>query len=307
MPFSTGISWKQPNCTPNRSLMGGILGSRLPASRENQVAGELALGPPFFVDFGPVQNLVAFIGELVRKVGRHLRALEVFGVERLAFLDNVVEFLERDSQQPLPAVRGVGIGHLRGEFSAAPDDEDSPVLDCVFELEARAGNGFELYLLVYLPAEGAGLGGGQVSADAPVGDSSVVAHRGEIHPEGQVARIDPEADRVGFERPPARVILVRVVAQDGDDRYVRLGGDAGRDGVHEAALAPARKRVHLRRMRGLKRRQVSQRRDRPVPQAVEHDVQDFFHLVRSLEFPTSQSICCLTEGSTLCCEGFPSQ
>lgn len=70
----------------------------------------------------------------------------------------------------------------------------------------------------------------------PVDDDELPApllHRGEVGPEADVAAPDIEPDPQGLERPPARVDLERVVAEDGEVRRVRAGADAGPHGVHE--------------------------------------------------------------------------
>ena len=241
---------------------------------QDEIGGELAPPPPLGVHLRRVEDLGRSFHEGVGQVGGSPGRIAL--LERLAPGNLELERLQRDSQRPLLPVRGVGVGHLRGQESLArPDHQGASVLHRGPELEGDAG---KLELLVDLGGQGSGFVGRQVPSHPAVDDPGPV-RGGEVHPVGEVAVAEVHAGAHRLDDAAARMLASRVVAQDGEHGDVRLGSDARADGDDGPGPALRRKRVHERGSGGLQRGAVSQRRDGIVPQPIEADVEQSIHVL----------------------------
>src|SRR6266480_1567970 len=72
-------------------------------------------------------------------------------------------------------------------------------------------------------------------ARAAVRDAKIVVDRCEIAAEGDVARLQVDADARGLERSAARVHLPRIVSEQGEVARVRAGDDARGDRIGRAS------------------------------------------------------------------------
>src|ERR671919_848373 len=131
-------------------------------------------------------------------------------------------------------------------------------------------------LLVDLGGQRLRVLGGEVSADPAVEDA-VLFGRGEVHSVRQVAvgERHPGADRL--EDATSRMLLTRVVAEDGEDGDVGLGGDPLPHGVDEPLAPPRGKRVEERRCSSFERRPALEDWKRIVRKPIEAHIEELVH------------------------------
>ena len=120
-------------------------------------------------------------------------------------------------------------------------------------------------------------------ATGKVRQRTVGRNRHKVHAEDDIVRSHRNALRSGFERTTPAQLLCEIAAQDGHVGHVRRRGEAFRQRQHLAAAAVGGNPVHVRHVRGLKRRLAVQRRQGFVGHAIAEKENGFaFHRWRIL-------------------------
>ena len=186
------------------------------------------------------------------------------GEGRLRGVVQGVHFVDLD-----PHFVGVVVADAAGE-PRPPEDDAGPVPGAGLDQQGDAGVG----QAVQVRHKGAGVGD---AAGPAVGDHQVLVHGAQVAPQGHVAGLQVHAQPRHFDGAPAGVVLVDVVAQDGQVAGVAAGAQADADGVHHAGDAPGGQGVQIGGAGRLQGGEPPQLLDGPVAQAVHDDEHGFVH------------------------------
>src|SRR6266511_4165940 len=169
------------------------------------------------------------------------------------------------SEASLLPVGRVRVGHVGRERAfGGVDDQGTPVLHRRLEVKLGAREGDRP---VDLLRQRAGILAGEVPADPPIDDLPVLLG-GEVHPIGEVPIPEVHTGAQRFQRPPARVLLARVVPEDGEHGDVRLRGHVLADGVDQPEGSPPGQAIEHGRPRGFQWGPAVELRDRVVAQSI---------------------------------------